>query len=125
MGINEMIGLGRKKKTVTQGSVDAVKTGEVCVILDHPQQGEKITAPHYTFRVGTFGDIKRVEISINKGPWQACRHSVGYWWYDWSGYKGGRYQAVVKAWTKDGQMLTCELCDFQVVGEKRKTTKNA
>ena len=124
MGIAKLIKSLSKRKTVAHGSGDAVKTGEVCAILDHPQQGEKITAPHYTFRVGTSGNIARVEISINKGPWQPCRNSAGYWWYDWSGYKAGRYQAEAKAWTKDGQVFTSELRNFQVIGEKRKTSKN-
>ena len=128
MGIAKLIKSLSKRKTVAHGSGDAVKTGEVCAILDHPQQGERITAPHYTFRVGTSGDIARVEISINKGPWQPCRNSVGYWWYDWSGYTGGRYQAVVKAQTRADQVFTSEPCKFQValgIGrEQPKKTKS-
>ncbi len=123
MGIAKMVWSITKKKTAINTIGDAVKTCEVCVVLDHPQQGEKITTPHYTFRVGTAADIERVEISINKEPGQSCRHSVGYWWYDWSGYKAGRYQAEAKAWNKDGQVFTSEPCNFQVLGEKRKTTK--
>ena len=114
MGIAKLIKSISRRKTVTHESVDALKTNEVCAVLDHPQQGEKITAPHYTFRIGTSGDIARVEISINKGPWQPCRNSVGYWWYDWSGYMGGRYQAVAKAQTKNDQVFTSEPCKFQV-----------
>jgi len=125
MEISEMIGLKRKKKTTTPENASAIKTCEVCVAVDYPQQGEKITAPCYTFRVGAAGDPERVEISIDQGPWQPCRHSAGYWWYDWSGYAGGRYQAVAKAWAKDGRVVTCEPCDFQVAGGRRKTTKNA
>ena len=83
--------------------------------LDHPQQDEKITSTHYTFRIGTYGDTERVEISINQGHWQPCRHSVGYWWHDWSGYTKGRHQAVAKARTKDGQVFTSETRKFQVV----------
>ena len=124
MGIAKMVWSITKKKTAVNKTVDVVKPSEVCVVLDHPQQGEKITAPHYTFRAGVSGDIERVEISINKEPGQSCRHSVGYWWYDWSGYKAGRYQVEARAWTKDGQVFTSELRNFQVVGEKRKTTKN-
>lgn len=125
MEIAKLIGSIGKKKLVAQKIGPVVKTDEVRAVLDHPQQGEKITAPHYTFRVGTAGDIERVEISLNAGPWQACRHSVGYWWYDWADYTGGRYQAVVKAWARDGRAVTCEPRDFQVAGGKRKTAKNA
>lgn len=125
MGLAKMVWSMNKKKTAAPKLADTVKPGEVCAVLDYPQQGEKITAPHYTFRVGTAGDIERVEISLNAGPWQACRHSVGYWWYDWADYTGGRYQAVVKAWARDGRAVTCEPRDFQVAGGKRKTAKNA
>ena len=74
MEISEMIGLKRKKKTTTPENASAIKTCEVCVAVDYPQQGEKITAPCYTFRVGAAGDPERVEISIDQGPWQPCRH---------------------------------------------------
>ena len=121
MGINEMMRLNGlikprgKRKTVIQEVGEVAKTNEVCIELDHPQQGEKITAPHYTFRIGVYGDTERVEISINQGHWQPCRHSVGYWWYDWSGYTKGRHQVVARARTKDGQVFTSETRKFQVV----------
>jgi len=125
MGIAKLIGSIGKKKIEGQKIGPVVKTDEVRAVLDHPQQGEKITAPRYTFRIGAVGAIERVEISLNEGPWQPCRHSVGYWWYDWADYAAGRYNAVVKAQTKDGQSFTSEPHKFQVVGNGRKTTKNA
>ena len=113
MGITKLIkSIGRK--TLKQTNRAAVKSCGGYAVLDHPQPGEKITAPRYTFRIGTFGDIALVEISINAGPWQACRHSVGYWWYDWADYVPGLYQAAVRARTKDGQLLSGEPCKFQV-----------
>jgi hypothetical protein len=115
MGIAKLIGAISKKKVVGQKLGPVVKTSEVRAVLDHPQQGEKITAPRYTFRIGTIGDLERVEISINEGPWQACRNAVGYWWYDWADYAAGRYQAAVRAQTKDDQVFTYEPCKFQVV----------
>lgn len=114
MGITKMVGSMIKKKTAAPKAEDTVKPGEICAVLDYPQQGEKITAPHYTFRVGTIGDISRVEISLNDGPWQACRNAAGYWWYDWSGYTAGRYQLAVRAQTIDNQEFTSEPCKFQV-----------
>lgn len=114
MGIAKLIGSISKKKILARQIMPAVKTSEVRATLDHPQQGENITAPHYTFRIGAAGDTARVEISLNDGPWQPCRNSVGYWWYDWSGYAGGRYQAAVRAQTKDNQVFTSEPCKFQV-----------
>lgn len=124
MGIAKMIGAIGKKKVTAQKIEPVVKTGEICAVLDHPQQGEKITAPRYTFRVGTIGAIERVEISLNQGPWEPCRNSVGYWWYDWSGYTAGRYQLAVRAQTKDNQEFTSEPCKFQVVpGTEQKQPK--
>ena len=114
MGIAKLMGSIGKKKIVAQQIVPAGKPGGICAVLDYPQPGEKITVPHYTFRVGTTGDIARVEISLNTGPWQACRNAAGYWWYDWSGYTGGRYQLAVRAQTKDSQEFTSEPCKFQV-----------
>ena len=116
MGITKMMWSTSKNKTETKKTKEAVKPVEVRAVLDHPQQGEKITAPQYTFRVGTFGgDVELVTISIDQGPWQPCRNSAGYWWYDWSGYTEGRYQAEAKAHTKDGQVVTSGLRKFQVV----------
>ena len=117
MGIAKLMKLISKIKNVTNEIRGAVKTGEVCAMLDYPQKGKKITAPYYTFRIGTLGDIERVEISINQSSWQPCRYSAGYWWYDWSGYTEGRYQVVAKVWTKDNRTIICKPCKFKVVLE--------
>ncbi|MHB0996046.1 MAG: hypothetical protein ACYC2I_06730 [Elusimicrobiales bacterium] len=114
MGITKMIRAIGKRKTAPAKTGAGIAGGGGRVALDHPQQGEKITSPQYTFRVGALGDIERVEISINQGPWQVCRYSVGYWWYDWTGYGRGRYQAAVKAVAKDGRVATCEPVKFTV-----------
>lgn len=114
MGITKMVGSMIKKKTAAPEAGVTVRSGEACAVLDYPQPGEKITAPHYAFRIGTIGDIARVEISLNAGPWQACRNAAGYWWYDWSGYTGGRYQLAVRAQTKDNREFTSAPCKFQV-----------
>ena len=53
-----------KNKTETSKTKDTVKPVEVRAVLDHPQQGKKITSPQYTFRIGTSGDIELVAISI-------------------------------------------------------------
>ena len=127
MGITKMMWSTSKKKTETNKTKDAVKPVEVRAVLDHPQQGEKITAPQYTFRIGTLGDIELVAISINNGPWQPCRNAAGYWWYDWAGYTEGRYQAEAEAQTKDGRVFMTGQRNFQVVfgtgGKQTRTTK--
>lgn len=115
MGITKMIRAIGKRKTAPDKTGAGIAGGVGRVVLDHPQQGEKITSPQYTFRVGALGDIERVEVSINQGPWQVCRYSVGYWWYDWTGYGNGRYQAAVRAQTRDGRLLTTDPAKFLVV----------
>jgi len=84
------------------------------VTLDYPQQGEKITTPGYSLRAGTVGDVEKVEISLNQGPWLACRYSVGYWWYDWCGYAEGRQQAEVRAYLRNGNTVSDGPVRFQV-----------
>lgn len=127
MGIAKMMWSTSKSKTETKKTKEAVKPAEVRAVLDHPQQGEKITAPQYTFRIGAVGDIELVAVSIDQGPWQPCRNASGYWWYDWSGYTGGKHQAEVKAQTKDDRFFTSEPYKFQVAfetnGKQPKTPK--
>jgi len=115
MGITKMIKAMGKRKTAPAKTGAEAAGGVGRAVLDHPQQGEKITSPQYTFRVGAVGDMERVEISVNEGPWQVCRYSVGYWWYDWSGYAAGRYQAAARARTRDGRLLTTDPAKFSVV----------
>ncbi|MFH1744473.1 MAG: hypothetical protein ABIH23_36175 [bacterium] len=129
MGITELL-KPRKKMTRAkkEQGPNGTKAEATSIILDHPQKGEKITSPHYTLRIGTLGKVDRVEISIDQGPWQACRHSVGYWWYDWAGYAGGRHYVVAKAQTKDGQDVASETRKFQVAletAEKPQRSKKA
>lgn len=123
MGITKLIRSMGRKKTAPDAAGAGITVGGVRAVLDHPQQGETITSPQYTFRVGTAGDIERVAVSIDQGPWRPCRNSSGYWWYDWSGYTEGRYQAEAKAHTKDGRAVTSGLWKFQVAfgaGGKRR-----
>ncbi len=107
MGITGMI----KKIGVRRA---AAKSGEGRVVIDYPQKDEEIVSPSYTFRVGAAGDVERVEISVNKGPWLPCRYAAGYWWYDWTGYAAGRYQAAVRARLKNGAEAAGGPVKFQV-----------
>ena len=65
------------------------------IVIDYPKQGEVIHAKHYTVRVGTT-PCQKVEISIDDQPWHPCRHAVGFWWYDWTGYAPGNHQVVAR-----------------------------
>jgi len=110
---------GRPKKTqVTNGD----KTGAISVVLDHPAKGEMVTGEHYSLRLGTVGHVDRVEVCLDDGSWEPCRRSAGYWWYDWSGYKGGWHRAVARAHTGNDQ-VELELRKFRVsLGTTRKPT---
>jgi hypothetical protein len=114
MAITQMIRRRSKATAKTPQIGAAAKTEESCMLLDYPQEDEKITTPHYTFRIGAIRETARVEISIDKGPWRACRPSAGYWWYDWSNYNDGPHQALAKAHEKEGHALTSAPRRFQV-----------
>jgi len=102
--------LSGKRKTESAGTEEV----KCRLMVDYPQYGDKIDQPHYAFRIGTLGEIESVEISLDYCRWRPCRESAGYWWYDWSGYAKGQHQAVARARTKDGQVLTSEACKFLV-----------
>jgi hypothetical protein len=61
------------------------------VAVEYPQDGELVVSPVYTLRLGAKPGVESIEVSIDGGPWQACRPSVGHWWYDWSGYGDGAH----------------------------------
>lgn len=82
--------------------------------LDYPKRNEKITSQHYTFRISVPAPARNVEVSINEGPWQPCRNSVGYWWYDWSQYRPGAYKAIARALVDGGKKVTSEPNEFVV-----------
>ena len=84
------------------------------VVIDHPKNAETITEKHFTIRVGA-SECSKVEISIDDQPWHPCRHSVGYWWHDWSGFGPGNHQVVAKLHKKDGEFLISRRRRFKVV----------
>jgi hypothetical protein len=69
--------------------------GKHYVGLDYPQVGEILTSPHYAIRVSTSA-TEGVSISIDGKEWQPCRESVGFWWYDWSGFSAGVHTVVAR-----------------------------
>lgn len=85
------------------------------VSVDYPQEKEVVTSFEYTFRIGAGPDVSRVEVSIDGGQWQPCRESVGFWWYDWSGYaaKAAR-QLSARATTQDGRIVESQTRRFSV-----------
>lgn len=108
--MKQTLRLSGKRRTEKTGG----KGVRCCIALDYPQDGARISRPHYAFRIGTLGEIENVEISLDNCAWQPCRESAGYWWYEWSGYAEGLHQVVSRARTKDGRVLTSEVRKFQV-----------
>ncbi|MFA5138260.1 MAG: response regulator [Elusimicrobiota bacterium] len=85
------------------------------IALDYPQEGETVrTGAGYTFRVSAPAEADAVELCIGKEPWQECRQDGGYWWYDWSGFAPGKYQARARLRTPDGHLKMTLLRKFQV-----------
>lgn len=82
--------------------MDTVMT-EIRPEVEYPQQDEAITSPQYTFRIGAPAGAAGVEVSIDQGPWLACRNVAGFWWYDWSGYDDGEHEISARTRGKSGQ----------------------
>ena len=84
------------------------------VVIDFPEEDEKISSSHYTIRVGVFADAQRVEVSIDDSEWQPARSAVGFWWFDWSGYKNGQHSAIARVHLQDGHTFTTPPRSFRV-----------
>jgi hypothetical protein len=65
------------------------------VTIEYPHESEKVAARKLTFRILAY-ETERVEIRIDQGRWRPCRFAGGFWWYDWSGFKTGAHEAMVR-----------------------------
>ena len=86
---------------------------EVRPTIDFPKQNEKIASRHYGMRV-TAPAADEADVSINQGPWQPCRESVGHWWFDWTGFDAGEHEVIVRARMKGGRWLVSTPHEFFV-----------
>lgn len=89
-----------KKRRIPVGALTVESVG-----IDYPQQNETVTSPDYVIRVAAPMGASEVEISLNQGPWQACRAAAGYWWFDWSGYSNGEHEVVARCQDASGRLL--------------------
>jgi hypothetical protein len=98
--------LKKKRPTTTKIAATAAKGGGVSdvradyvgtqyVSVDYPQVGEILTSGEYAIRISTSA-TEGVDISIDGKEWQPCRESVGFWWYDWSGFGAGVHTVVAR-----------------------------
>lgn len=76
------------------------------VVINYPQETEVITFPDYTLRFGV-SEAAGVEVSIDGGPWRACREALGYYWFDWGGYGSGHHEIRVRARLAHGGVEEC------------------
>ena len=82
--------------------------------IDYPQEEETVTSPHYTFRVKAPLNAEKVEVCIDGAPWQLCRYSCGYWWYDWADYGTGEHEVVARILPFDNRNFTLRTRRFSV-----------
>ena len=72
------------------------ETAEMRSEIEYPKQNETIVSPEYTLRIAAPVVVEALDISIDQGPWAACRKEVGFWWYDWSGYTDGEHEIIAR-----------------------------
>jgi hypothetical protein len=77
--------------------------------IDHPLQNERLLAPTYVIRLGV-GGAELVELSVDKGPWRACRLTSGYWWFDWDAIAPGKHVLVARMKALDGRWFRTPPC---------------
>lgn len=108
-----------------EGSEDAVgrrrhsmmiETMNKTVYIDYPAKDEVINSSHYTFRLSVPEDVSYVEISVDRGPWQACRNACGFWWADWSDFQPGAHIVCARAVSREGEPVNSLIRRFTVAG---------
>ncbi len=83
--------------------------------IEYPHNDETIVSSQYTLRVAAPVGVDGVDVSIDQGPWLACRNEVGYWWYDWSGYGDGEHEVIARVRGKGGRWRMSDPHEFRVV----------
>ncbi len=72
--------------------------------IDYPQEAERISSSGYTLRIDAPQNGLVAEVSIDDGAWQACRASVGFWWFDWFGFGSGEHVVRVRLVSDEGPL---------------------
>ncbi len=93
--------------------------------IDLPRQGERIHSTRYTLTVAAPDGARRVAVSIDHGPWRACRRSDGRWEYVWSRYASGEHEVVARLTTPEGAIVSSEPHEFVVDLEPHAEEANA
>lgn len=95
---------GGQRRAARSSATAAVPVAAAKPTIDYPTESETLPREGYTIRVAAPG-ARMVRVAINQGEWRDCRPSVGYWWYDWSGYADGEHEIVACADFDDGREL--------------------
>lgn len=82
--------------------------------LDYPFAGEQIARGPYSFRITAPSDSREVRVSLDDGPWLACRKDDGHWWFDWTAEGAGTHLAVARVIEADGSTIVTQPRLFQV-----------
>ncbi|MBU0951669.1 MAG: hypothetical protein KKH91_02400 [Elusimicrobia bacterium] len=101
------------KKTLTKKAEIVAKVvsqkPKYYVVIDCPVQGETITSPHYTMRIGAplslCHENNWVEVAIDNGNWNPCRLAAGYFWFDWSNYPAMEHKIVARIRDQQGNTV--------------------
>ena len=82
--------------------------------IKYPQRNETVVSPLYAVCVATPAAVRTLEISIDQGPWRACRKEIGYWWHDWSDYANGDHEIIARTRGQSGRWRLSALRKFRV-----------
>jgi len=96
-----------RTRTASKKALDEVR-------VDYPLDAEIVVSAHYTYRVSAAPDAATVEVSVNGGDWRPCRESLGFWWFDWHGYKPGSHVVTARAEKKTGKFAISTPRHFKV-----------
>jgi hypothetical protein len=116
-----MAGVFRKQSKTKTSSIKETKlpVEPSQVVIDYPGERELVNYGHYGIRISSdYG--AHVQLSINKGDWQSCRFSVGYFWYDWHASKAGTYTLSARTQFGNGPWKLSTDRTFVVIAPKGK-----
>ena len=103
-------------KSVVKNVLDTLKRRPAATrpVVDFPSQAETIASSHYTFRISSPEKAESVDVSIDQGPWLACRKAEGFWWRDWSDYQRGAHEVIARTPGKNGRYAMSAPVEFTV-----------
>ena len=84
--------------------------------IDYPGEDEVVNSSHYTFRLNVPEEVSYVEVSVDRGAWQPCRSTCGFWWADWSDFQPGAHTLSARAVSLSGEPVNSPVRRFTVAG---------